>query len=57
MAEGAITRYLEYEEWPMQEIRRDLTDVDAGRVVPQKEVEVWLDSWGTNHKLPLPERK
>ncbi len=31
-----------------------LADVDAGRVIPQAEVSLWLNSLGTDNPLPCP---
>lgn len=31
-----------------------LADIEAGRVVPHKEVAEWLDKWGTPDETPAP---
>lgn len=31
-----------------------LADIEAGRVVPHKEVAAWLDTWGTPDEKPAP---
>ena len=36
-------------------IRAGLADFDAGRSVSHERVMEWLDSWGTDHELPVPE--
>ncbi len=34
---------------------RGLEDSKAGRMIPIEKVIAWVDSWGTDHELPMPE--
>ncbi len=36
-------------------IRAGMADFEAGRSVSHEKVTAWLDSWGTEHELPVPE--
>ncbi len=36
-------------------IRAGLADFDAGRSVSHERVVAWLDSWGAENELPMPE--
>ena len=38
-------------------IRAGQTDFEAGRFVSNDRVMAWLDSWGTENELPMPECK
>lgn len=53
--EQALARYLDDQAWQVEQIKRGLADVEAGRVVPHAAVKAWIDSWGTDHELPMPE--
>lgn len=38
-------------------IQAGLADFEAGRFVSNDRVMAWLDSWGTENELPMPESK
>ncbi len=52
--EQAIEDYLALQAWQIAALAEGIRDADAGRVVPQEEVEAWVESWGTSSELPVP---
>ena len=55
LANEAVEQYLDYQEWAIAEIQRGVADADAGRTVPHNAVRAWIDSLGTDEKLPMPQ--
>lgn len=47
LAAEAIARYVEVEEWQLDEIRAGMADLDTGYSVTHEKVTRWLKSWGT----------
>ena len=47
LGEEALRHYVEIQRWHLREIASGSSDIKAGRVVPNSEVEKWLDTWGT----------
>ena len=54
LAADALRHYVEDQQWQLAEIDAGLRDVEAGRVVPNDEVESWLRSWGGKRKVHPP---
>ncbi len=40
----------------MELIRKGLRDIEAGRTVSHEDIAAWIDSLGTEHEMPRPER-
>jgi antitoxin component of MazEF toxin-antitoxin module len=43
-----------YEEWKMKEIEAGIAENEAGKSIDGDRVIEWLQSWGTDHELPMP---
>lgn len=56
-AEQALERQVEFEEAQIQGIEMALAELDAGQGIPDSEVKAWVESWGTENELPMPEAK
>ena len=56
-AEQALERQVEFEEEQIRGIKLALAELDAGKGIPDSEVKAWVDSWGTDSELPMPEAK
>ena len=54
LAAEAIARYVEIEEWQLDEIRAGIADLDAGHSVSHEKVTKWLKSWGTSAEGKAP---
>ena len=50
----ALSAWIDQEEERSRLTREALDDVDTGSVIDHKSVQVWADSLGTEHPLPLP---
>jgi predicted transcriptional regulator len=58
LANEAIERYVDLNEWQVAHIRAALAEDEAGGPgVPHEEVVRWIESWGTDCELPRPEPK
>jgi len=44
----AIDRFLEYEEWFVQEVKDGLTEVEKGEIATHEEVIAKFRKWGAN---------
>jgi len=44
----AIDRFLEYEEWFVQEVKDDLAEVEKGEIANHEEVIAKFRKWGAN---------
>jgi predicted transcriptional regulator len=44
----------DYDAWFRRKVEAGLRDVKAGRLVPHREVEAWIRSWGTKNEMPMP---
>ena len=49
LAEEAIAEYLE-----AAAVKAGLDDIGAGRLIPGKDIDAWLASWGDEDELPPP---
>ena len=47
LAVEAIARFVEVEEWQLDEIRAGMADLNTGHSVTHEKVTRWLKSWGT----------
>jgi len=50
LAAEASARYVEVEEWQLDEIGAGMADLDKGHSVTHEKVTRWLKSWGTRLK-------
>ncbi|MDU9392084.1 ribbon-helix-helix domain-containing protein [Pseudomonas sp. zfem002] len=50
----ALLAWIDQEEERSRLTREALADVDAGRVIDHRAVQVWADSLGTDTPLPVP---
>ncbi len=57
LAVGALQSYVDEQESQLARIAQGIRDADAGRVVSHEKVKRYLQSWGSNRKLPPPECK
>ena len=56
LAEAALERFLEVEEWQMRAIDEAIAEADAGGpFIAHEDMVRWLESWGTENELPPPE--
>jgi RHH-type transcriptional regulator, rel operon repressor / antitoxin RelB len=55
MAAEAIAEYVEANEWQIAGIEQAIKKADAGRVVPHDDAKHWVESWGTERELPMPD--
>ncbi len=56
LAEVALERFLEVEEWQMRAIDEAIAEADAGGpFIAHEDMVRWLESWGTENELPPPE--
>ena len=54
LAAEAIAAFVEAESWQLDEIHGGLEELDEGRVIPQKDVSIWLRSWGRKRERKAP---
>lgn len=54
LAAEAIAAFVEAETWQLDEIRKGLTELDAGGGVTHKAVAGWLRSWGQKRERKAP---
>jgi RHH-type rel operon transcriptional repressor/antitoxin RelB len=54
LAAEAIAAFVDAESWQLDEIQAGVTELDAGRGVPHKEVSAWLRSWGRKRERKAP---
>jgi RHH-type rel operon transcriptional repressor/antitoxin RelB len=58
LANQAIEAYVDINGWQVAHIKEALEeDASGGPGVPHKEVLEWIESWGTDHELPMPKPK
>ena len=50
----ALTHYVELNLAQIKAIKKGMASADAGRLIPHQEVVAWVESWGTDHELPMP---
>ena len=54
---SAVTARIDLNEWQAAHIKAALAeDEQGGSGVPHTDVAAWMDSWGTDHELPRPDR-
>ncbi len=54
LGEDALRHYVEIQRWHLQEIAAGVADIKSGKVIPNSEVEKWLDTWGTPDEKDYP---
>jgi RHH-type transcriptional regulator, rel operon repressor / antitoxin RelB len=57
LAAVAVDQFLNTQEWQVAAIKKGLDDAKAGSVVPHEDVMAWINSWDTDHELPMPQSK
>jgi predicted transcriptional regulator len=58
LAGEAIASYVELNVWQVAHIKRAFEEDESGAPgVPHHEVVAWIESWGTDHELPMPVSK
>lgn len=55
LANEAVERYLDYQEWAIAEVNKGIAAADRGELVSDEAVQDWLCSLGTEDELPLPQ--
>jgi predicted transcriptional regulator len=56
IAQRAIQRYLDAQEALRRAIDAAVAEADAGSFISAEAIGAWMESWGTEHELPPPER-
>lgn len=57
LAGEAIASFVEHNADQIAEIRRALEEAESGSPgIPHEDIERWIDSWGTDHELPVQSR-
>ncbi|MBF0369522.1 MAG: hypothetical protein HQL52_08710 [Magnetococcales bacterium] len=46
---------LELREWQLQEIDAGIREADTEPGIPHEKVKAWVESWGMENELPMPE--
>jgi len=58
LANEAIEAYVDVNSWQIAHIKKALEeDTSSGPGVSHEQVIEWMESWGTDHELPIPEPK
>lgn len=55
VAADIIAMHVDSENWERQQILQGFADFEAGRFVSHDRVVAWLESWGTENELPVPQ--
>ena len=55
IAQKAIEDYLDAKAYKRECIREAFAEADKGIFVSEEAVDAWVDSWGTDNELPMPE--
>lgn len=55
VATKAIEAFLDARDARDEAIREALAEADTGVFVSSEAVDCWMESWGTDHELPMPE--
>lgn len=55
LATRAIESYLDARETKDEAIRAAIEEADKGIFVSSEAVDRWMESWGTDNELPMPE--
>ncbi len=55
LAAEAIGEFLSVQDWQERRIREALASADRGEGMPHEEVAAWVESWGADNELPMPE--
>jgi predicted transcriptional regulator len=53
----ALREFIEFQLWQMSAIEKGLRDAESGRVIEHEDVVAWVESWGRQDELPMPECK
>jgi len=55
LASEAIETYIDRNAWQIARIKEGLAEAKSGTPgVPHEAVVEWMESWGTDHELPIP---
>jgi predicted transcriptional regulator len=54
VVERAVEAYLETQRWQIEAIEAGVAAAYAGKVVPHKAVQAWIDSWASSKERPMP---
>jgi RHH-type transcriptional regulator, rel operon repressor / antitoxin RelB len=58
LASEAIEAYVDLNDWQVAHIKQAFEEDESGAPgVPHEEVVAWMESWGTDHELPMPKPK
>ena len=58
LANEAIEAYVDVNSWQIARIKEALAeDAAGGPGAPHEQVVEWVESWGTDHELPMPKPK
>ena len=57
LAAEAVQHYLDIRQAQIEGIKKAISSIETHGTVPHAEVKAWVDSWGTNNELPMPQPK
>lgn len=55
VASKVIEAFLDARDEEMQDLRQAIAEADKGIFVSSEAVDRWMESWGTDNELPMPE--
>lgn len=55
LANEALELYLDREEWAIREIRQGIAEAERGDLVPDEQVQAWVEALGSGAEPPLPQ--
>ena len=55
VAAEVISKFFAADSWEHQHIRAGISELEAGEGVSNERVMAWLDSWGTENELQVPQ--
>ncbi len=51
----AVDEYLDAKEYKREAIREAVLEADKGVFISEKAMDAWVEAWGTQRELPMPE--
>jgi predicted transcriptional regulator len=55
IVQRAVTDYLDAKAYKRECIREALLEAEKGEFISEEAIEAWMNSWGTENELPMPE--
>ena len=57
LAAEAVQQYLDIKQAQIEGIKQAISSIEINGGIPHSEVKSWVESWGTDSELPMPEPK